>query len=153
MAKPKPVGMGLRDSLLVKEKAIHSVRVALHLHRASGYLMEHVRGDVEVIANEVSLRQSALREEDLVRVRDRDLAATDSHVVISLNYWCSAQRSPEFVGNAPRHFLIDEVRGPIRTARPRTAELLEQSADLLLNECVVVSGDEFTRDDEKVPRR
>ena len=38
-------------------------------------------GDAEVVADQVVLRQPVLWEEELVRIRDRDLVAADAHFV------------------------------------------------------------------------
>jgi hypothetical protein len=51
-----PVRMGVRDALLVEEKAVDPIRVALHLHGPSLCRIEHVRREVEVVLDEVALR-------------------------------------------------------------------------------------------------
>ena len=76
----EPVGMIGRNALLVEEPLLRAVRVALHLHRAALDVVQDVRRDVEVVLDEVELLQPALREEDLVRVRDVDLAPADSQL-------------------------------------------------------------------------
>ncbi len=42
-------------------------------------MVEDAGGDVEVVADEVALRQPVLREEDLVRVGEGDVAAVHAH--------------------------------------------------------------------------
>jgi hypothetical protein len=42
-------------------------------------VVEHVRGQVDVVADEVALGEPADREEDLLEVRDRDIATADAH--------------------------------------------------------------------------
>ena len=71
--------MRVRDALLVEELAVHAMRIAEHLHRPVADVREQVVGEVDVVADEVALREAALREEDLVRVRDLDVVAADPH--------------------------------------------------------------------------
>ena len=66
-------------SLLVEEEPVHAVRVALHLHRPPPDVIEDAVGDVEVVGDQVALGQPRLGEENLVRVRDRDFTAADTH--------------------------------------------------------------------------
>ena len=73
----EPVRVIGRDALLVEEPLLGAVGVALHLHRPPLDVVQHVGGDVEVVLDEVDLLQLPLREEDLVRVRDVDLAPPD----------------------------------------------------------------------------
>jgi hypothetical protein len=72
------VGVG-GDTLLVEEVRLDPVRIPHHVERAAAEVREGTVRDVDVVPDEVTLGQSALGEEDLVRVRDRDLAAADSH--------------------------------------------------------------------------
>src|SRR4029453_19576685 len=57
-----------------------AVRGAGALPRPPLDVIEHARRHVEVVLDEVDLLQPALREEDLVRVRDVDLAAPDAEL-------------------------------------------------------------------------
>ena len=75
----QPVRMRLRNALLVEEKPVHAVRVALHLHRPAAHVVEHAGRDVDVVLDQVALRQPGLREEDLVQVGEADVAAADAH--------------------------------------------------------------------------
>jgi hypothetical protein len=79
MDRLEPVRMGLRYTLLVEEEAVDAVGVPLHLHRPVAHVVEQAVGHVDVVLNEIALRQPELREEDLVRVRDPDVAAGDAH--------------------------------------------------------------------------
>src|SRR5919198_3809245 len=65
--------------LLVEELAVDAVWVALHMERPSADVVQHGVGDVDVVRDEVGLRQPELREEDLVRVRDRYVTSADAH--------------------------------------------------------------------------
>ena len=69
----------LGHALLVEEIALHPVRVAHHVERPLPHVRQRALGDVDVVADEIALRQSPLREVDLVRVRDRDLMVADAH--------------------------------------------------------------------------
>jgi hypothetical protein len=75
----EPVGMRGGNTLLVEEEPVHAVRIAQHLHGAVADMREDDVRDVDVVADEVALGQPALREEDLVEVRDRDVAPADPH--------------------------------------------------------------------------
>jgi hypothetical protein len=63
----------------VEEVALDAVRVALHVEEAPANVVEDAVGDVDVVGDEIALRQPGLGEEHLVRVRDGDLAAADPH--------------------------------------------------------------------------
>ncbi|TML47279.1 MAG: hypothetical protein E6G19_00070 [Actinobacteria bacterium] len=67
------------DALLVEEIALDSVRIALHVKRPPADVVERARRHVDVVLDELTLRQPALREEELVRVGDLDLVTADSH--------------------------------------------------------------------------
>ena len=54
-----------------------AVDVALEHDRPAAGAAQRALGDRQVVADEVELGVPALREEDLVRVRDRDLAPVD----------------------------------------------------------------------------
>src|SRR5437868_12548845 len=73
----EPVRMRIGNALLIEEVAIDAVRVPLHLHRASGHVVQHGVSDVDVVADEVALGESGFREEHLLDVGDLDLAAGD----------------------------------------------------------------------------
>jgi hypothetical protein len=75
----EPVGMRLRHALLVEEFALDAVRVPLHLHRPARDVVQDVRCEGEVVGDEIALRQTPLGEEDLVEIRERELAPTDPH--------------------------------------------------------------------------
>src|ERR671934_885125 len=68
-----------RHALLVEESGVDAVRVALHVEGTTAEVRQRAVGDVDVVAHEVALRQPALGEEDLVRIRERNLVATDAH--------------------------------------------------------------------------
>jgi hypothetical protein len=74
----EPVGMGIRDALLVEEESVHAVGVAEHLHRPLANVRQHLLGHVEVVLDEVALREAGLREEHLVEVRESNLATADA---------------------------------------------------------------------------
>ena len=85
---PDVVGVG-RHALLVEEVALDPVGVALHVKRAPADVVEGARRNVDVVLDEVALRQAALREEELVRVGDLDLVTADSHRALTY-----AQKGP-----------------------------------------------------------
>ena len=66
-------------ALLVEEVTVDAVRVALHVERPPADVVERAACDVDVVLDEIALRQPALGEEELVRVGDRDLVAAESH--------------------------------------------------------------------------
>jgi hypothetical protein len=68
-----------RHALLVKEVAADAVGIAHHVKRPAAKMRERTVRDVEVVADEVALRQAALGEEELVRIRDRHVMAVDAH--------------------------------------------------------------------------
>ena len=72
------LGMG-GHALLVEEVAFDAVRVAHHVERPLAQVRQRTVGDVEVVRDEVALRQADLREVELVRIRERDVVAADSH--------------------------------------------------------------------------
>ena len=51
------------------------------MERPPSQVRQRALGDVEVVADEVALREAAGGEEDLVLVRDRDVVTADSHAV------------------------------------------------------------------------
>src|SRR5262249_10526303 len=71
-----------RHALLVEEVARDAVRGALHVERAPPGVGERAGPHLEVVAAMLNIRQSALREEERVRVRDRDLVAAAAHLVV-----------------------------------------------------------------------
>lgn len=75
----EPVRVRVGHALLVEEVALDAVRVALHLHGPARDVVERVRREVDVVVDEVAFRQPRLGKEDLVRVRDGDVAAADAH--------------------------------------------------------------------------
>src|SRR2546429_111031 len=75
---PDIVGVG-RHAFLVEEVALDPVGVALHVKRAPADMVERARRNVDVVLDEVALRQAAPREEELVRVGDLDVVAAESH--------------------------------------------------------------------------
>ena len=68
-----------RHALLVEELAVDAVREALHVEGPAAQMRQRAVGDVEVVADDVALRQPPLGEEHLVGVGDRDVPAPDSH--------------------------------------------------------------------------
>ncbi len=66
------VGMLRRHALLVEELALDAVREALHVERPAAEMGESLLGHADVVGDEIALRQSPLREEQLVGVRDLD---------------------------------------------------------------------------------
>ena len=67
----------LRDSLLVEELARDAVGEALHVERPPPDVGECERRDVDVVGDEVELRQTRLGEEDLLGARDRNVVPAD----------------------------------------------------------------------------
>src|SRR5262249_10911329 len=67
----------LGRSLLEKELALRAVDIALERHRPPTRSAQRAFRHREVVAHQVDLGDAALREEDLLRIRDRDLAALD----------------------------------------------------------------------------
>ena len=67
----------LRGPLLEEENALRAVHVPLQRHRPATRPTQRAPGDRQVIADQIELRVSALREEDLLRIRDGDLASLD----------------------------------------------------------------------------
>jgi chaperonin GroES len=63
----------------MEEVARDAVRVALHVEGPTPDVREDALREVDVVADEVALREGALREEHLLRVRDANLVAPDSH--------------------------------------------------------------------------
>jgi hypothetical protein len=68
-----------RHALLVEEVCFDAVWIADHVERAAAEMGQRAAGDVEVVLDEVALRQPGLGEEDLVRVGDRDFVSADEH--------------------------------------------------------------------------
>ena len=64
-------------ALLIEEFAVDAVRVAHEHVRPAASAAQRAVGHRDVVAREVELRVFGLGEEDLARVRDRDLAAVD----------------------------------------------------------------------------
>ena len=62
-----------RHALLVEELPLDAVRVALHVEWPAADVVQRARRDVEVVGDQIALRQARLGEEDLVRVRDLNL--------------------------------------------------------------------------------
>jgi hypothetical protein len=75
----EPVRMRARDTLLVEEEPVDAVGVAQHLHGPAPDVRKEALGHVEVVANEVALRQPVLGEEDFLEVRELDFVPTYSH--------------------------------------------------------------------------
>ena len=63
----------------LEEVTVDAVRVAHHVERPTAQVRQGAAGDVEVVLDEVALGQPGLREEELVRVRDRDLVSAYPH--------------------------------------------------------------------------
>ena len=74
---PDPVRAVVRGALLEERLAGGAVDEALQRHRPAADPAQRPVGDREVVLDEVELRVAGLREVDLGRVRDRDLAAAD----------------------------------------------------------------------------
>jgi hypothetical protein len=72
-----PFGPRARGTLLKEEFALGAVDVALQRHRTASDPTDRAIGDRQVVVNEVELRMAGVREEDLPRVRDRDLTPCD----------------------------------------------------------------------------
>jgi hypothetical protein len=66
-----------RHPLLVEEVAVDAVREALHVERAPPNVVQRTGRDVQVVPDEVSLREPG--KEELVRVGDGDLVPADTH--------------------------------------------------------------------------
>ena len=74
---PDPVRRVVRRPLLEERLAGGAVDEPLQGHRPAAGAAQRALGDREVIRDQVHLREAGLGEIDLVRVRDRDLAAAD----------------------------------------------------------------------------
>src|SRR4029453_11562049 len=95
-----------------------AVRGAGALPRPPLDVIEHARRHVEVVLDEVDLLQPALREEDLVRVRDVDLAAPDAELHDS-----SIEKSPfggmwRAAGGGENYVAGSPSRSPAIMRRP-----------------------------------
>jgi hypothetical protein len=73
-----PPGARLRRALLVEELALDAVGVAHHHVGPAARAAQRALGHVEVIARDVELGIARLRKQQLVRMRDRNLATVDS---------------------------------------------------------------------------
>ncbi len=109
-----------RHALLVEELAVDAVREPLHVERPPAQVGQRALGDVEVVGDQVALRQPRLREEHLVRVRDRDLVAADAHRRRVGSNTCAGSSSSPF---RPRHARFprrrSDRRGKARSAPPQ----------------------------------
>src|SRR5262249_21697803 len=84
------------------EVAVDPVRVALHVERPAPEVGEDTARDVEVVGDEAALRKAARREEELVRVRDRDVVRADAHPVYPRrNAVCGPRARPRRARGAP----------------------------------------------------
>src|SRR6185436_15595176 len=72
-----PVGPRIRRALLVEELLAQSVRIPHQDVRTAAGAAERALGDGKVIVHEIELGVAGLREQDLARIRDRDLSAVD----------------------------------------------------------------------------
>src|ERR671935_588156 len=70
----------LRHALLVEEVRVDAVRIADHVKRPAPEMRERAVGDVDVVGDEVALREPARREEHLLRVRDGNVVTAYSHL-------------------------------------------------------------------------
>ncbi len=75
----EPVRMRVRNTLLVEEEPVDAVGVAQHLHGPAPDMRKEALGHVEVVADEVALRQPVLWEEPLFEVRELNFVPTYSH--------------------------------------------------------------------------
>src|ERR687896_1611318 len=91
-----PVGSRLGRALLEEELALRSVDETLQRHRPSPNAPQHPVLHGEVVANEIQLGVSGVREEHLVRIADGNLSPRD------LDYL-----------PAGRHASNDTLRGPL----------------------------------------
>jgi len=78
----QPLGVRHGHALLVEEVALDAVGMPLHLHRPALDVVQHVRREIRVVLDEISLRQPRRGEEHLLEVGDRDLTLADTHDVI-----------------------------------------------------------------------
>ena len=74
---PDPLRRVVRRPLLEERLARRAVDEPLERHRPAAGAAQGTVRDGEVVRDEVHLRVAGLGEVDLVRVRDRDLAAAD----------------------------------------------------------------------------
>jgi hypothetical protein len=72
-----PVGPRFRRALLEEEVSLRSVHESFQGHRSSTNTPQRALADIEVVADEVELRDFQAREEDLVGVADDDFTAGD----------------------------------------------------------------------------
>src|SRR6266571_2692154 len=69
-------------ALLVEEFALHPVRIANHVKRPAPQVREDGIGEIGVVLDQVAFCQASPREEDLVRVADRDVHGPESCSVL-----------------------------------------------------------------------
>ena len=77
LGRADPVGRVVRGALLEERLLGDAVDEALERHRPAADAGQRAIGDREVVVDEVELRVPRIGEVDLLRVRDRDLAAAD----------------------------------------------------------------------------
>ena len=65
--------------LLVEEIALDAVRIPHHVEGPASQMRQGTVRDVEVVLDEVALREPRPRKEELVRVREGDLVPVDLH--------------------------------------------------------------------------
>ena len=63
----------------MEEVALDAVRETLHVERPAAEMGESVLGDTGVVGDQVALGQTRNRKEGLVRVRDLNVVAAETH--------------------------------------------------------------------------
>ena len=111
---PDPVGRVVRRALLEERLLLGPVDEALERHRPAAHPDERPVGDGEEVADEVQLRVAGLREVELVRVADRDLAAADLEDLLPRRHGSDASGRGQAEGAAPPSL---RVRPPERVMR------------------------------------
>src|SRR4051812_42315397 len=74
-----PGGPGCRRTLLIKKLAFHSIRVAHHHVRPPTSAAQSAGGHFNVIAHHIDFGVTSFREQHLVRIRDRNVAAVNAY--------------------------------------------------------------------------
>ena len=131
----EPLRMRIGHALLVEEIGVDAVRVALHLHRSLAHVRQDGRGDVDVVADEISLRDPRSGKQDLVLVGDGDLAIVDEHeMTIVAGCWrafsctgCSAASS-NLASPSPRVVRGYRTRGCCRSTASRHSRFRRSAA-------------------------
>jgi hypothetical protein len=97
-------------AFLIKEAGVDPVRIADQHVRSAPCAAQRAFRDHDVVADEIELRVTAAREENLVRVRDRNLAINRDHELV-LGFH-RAHRASVVVDRAPGGFVPARFLSP-----------------------------------------